>query len=314
MTSRILSMTSLALALAGCGGSGGSSGTSGGPVTRPEGSVIVSFTVDDSANQTYGAGGLRWTGDMKYVESSRVVTVDTTGNGPFPLLWDDGPWEEGGHEAAGEVAGDHRFGIAVFIAPPTRAKETDPVPSPLAFTYGVEDVKYAALPPAGFASGSIWPGTPGTFSVAFGDTADLTLPDLVIPAFGTTDLKLVLDTAGLAAGSWDTSRVFATGSAWPWADVRLLDDGLLGDDAAGDGKYTFLLSEYVGAGHPFAHTGLLASGTAVDFAFVLRAQDYRDGGGVGLTAGVTAFTRTAGGAFTPATVTVVGTETRVVAP
>jgi len=265
--------------------------------------------VDDTANLVYGEGDLRWTGTLKYVESTRVVTFDSTGNGPFPLLWDDGPWEDGGHEPAGAVAGDHRFGITVFVAPPALTATSE-----LVFGHGVEDASYAAFPPDGFGSGHLWTGPEDEFVIGPGATEDLVLADLVLPAFGTTDLKLVLDTAGLAPGSWDTSRVYAIGSAWPWSSVRLLDDGLLGDDAAGDGKYTLVLSEYVGASHPFAHSGLPGSGAAVDFGFVLREDDYRDGGAVGLTAGVSAFTRAAGGALVPATVTVVGMETQVIVP
>lgn len=307
----LLYLAAFAVALAACKGDSndGDGGGDSGPVTRPAGSVAVSFTVDDTINQVYSDGDLAWTGTFKYFESTRVLQLDASANGPYPFLRDDGPWTEGGHEPEGEVAGDHRHGVTVFIAPP------DAVSATLDFEYRLADATYAALPPEGFGTGDVWPGANGEFSVSgVGTALDLTLPDFAFGAFGTTDVRLVLDLAALAPGTWDTSRIFVRSALFPWTDVRLSDEGLLGDDAAGDGKLTFVLSEMVGPGNPFDHTGLPVSGTAVDFHFRLGEAPYRDGGGAALTAGVTAFTKAAGGAFEAATVTVEGGELRVVVP
>jgi hypothetical protein len=149
---------------------------------------------------------------------------------------------------------------------------------------------------------------------------------MTIPAFGTTDLKLVLDKNMLIArpaladggtASWDTSKVQVKGSGWSWANVELKDDGMNGDETAADGKYTFVLSNVVGAGKQFPHSGLGNSGDKFEFIFVFGPGDgveYKDTAGKGATGGVTGFLKPSGGSFASAAVTVSGNNTVVTVP
>ena len=54
------------------------------------------------------AAGLAWKGSMVYDATTRVATIDGSWTGPFPMLYDDGPWNQGGHEPAGATAGGAR--------------------------------------------------------------------------------------------------------------------------------------------------------------------------------------------------------------
>ena len=77
-----------------------------------ENTVKLVFAVDDSANQTYTDGQMRWTGSFAWDETSNFIAFASSWlptDGPYPALYDDGPISEGGHEAEGAVAGDTDF-------------------------------------------------------------------------------------------------------------------------------------------------------------------------------------------------------------
>jgi hypothetical protein len=251
---------------------------------------------------------------MKYDSTTRIATKDGSWGGPFAKLYDDGPWTTGGHEPVGNVAGDHKWGIAVFITPPATGSDT--------YEYGLIDSSQG--------NGWLWRGANGTFMVAAGATADLTAAGIAMTAFGTTDFKLVVDKAALLAQTladggttsadggvlgWDTSKVRVKGSGWGWNNVELFDDGTHGDATSGDGKYTFELSQYAGAGKMFPKTGLGSSGDKFEFVWVFGPGDgveYKDQGGTCPTAGLTAFTKASGGSYASATITVLANKNTAV--
>ncbi len=333
-TLRFLGCALAAVAMAACSSS---SNNSNNPppyngFVKPAGTIAVSFTVDDTANKVYASSDLKWKGSMLYDATTRKVTVDANwtgvapGGGPLsgwaPLM-DDGPWTASTtqHEPDGSVAGDHKFGVTVFVTPPATGSQT--------YEYGLIDTAYETQ----YGNGWIWPPGPnGQFVVNAGQTTDITAPGLVIPAFGTIDMKLTIDTNALdAAFTWDKSIVQVKGSAWAWGLVTLHDDGLNGDAVAGDGIYTAILSNYAGAGKQFPHTGLLKSGNTPEFIFTFNGRtsgtpdndccvagpptcnanpptppcEYKVAGQAA-TAGVAGFTKPVSGTFAPATVGIAG--------
>ncbi len=296
----ILGAALVAMALAACGGGGGGGTTTTPGFPQPAGTVAVNFTVDDTANKVFTAGQLEWKGAMVYNSTTRKITgPDATWGGPWAPLYDDGPWnvDPPGHEPAGSVAGDHKWGVTVFATPPATASFT--------IEYGLNDALYQT----NYGNGWIWPpGDNGSFVVNAGATAAINAPGLVLPAFGTTDLQLTLDTNNLGPGTWDPSVVKVKGSAWAWGNITLADDGTKGDATAGDGIYTLELSQYVGVGKPFSHTGLLKSGDKPEFIWVLGTGigvEYKTPGNVAELTGVAAGTKAAGaGSFTPQTVAI----------
>jgi hypothetical protein len=244
--------------------------------------------VDDTANMVYQAGDLQWEGSFVYDSATRMVTLDNTWGNPLVPLYDDGPWTAGGHEPAGAVAGDHKWGVTVFVAPDV---------SPLNFQYGFVD--HSA------ADAWLWAGSNGTFSVAPGATTAITATGQTLPLFGTTDMKLVLDTTALGAGSWNLATVKVKGSPWYWGLITLVDNGTNGDATPGDGIYTFVQSYYVGASNLYPHSGLLNSGDNPEFVFVLNGAEYKDPLGDAYSTGVTAFVKASGAiSWTPVGVTV----------
>jgi hypothetical protein len=286
----------------GTGATGGGTGATGGGAAgfqKPAGTIGISFSVDDTANKVFAQGDLEWKGSMKYDSATRKVTLDSNWGGPYAKLWDDGPWNAGGHEGPTATANDKKWGTTIFYTPPATGTET--------IEYGLIDTT--------LANGWIWRGMNGKVEVASGATADINATGQVMPAFGTTDLKLVVDKNALlgltladgGAGTWDTSKVAVKGSAWGWTNVTLLDDGLLGDATAGDGKYTFVMSNVVGAGKQFPHFGLPGAGDKPEFIFVFGQGDgieYKDASGTAATTGVAAQTKAAGAGFVPATVSI----------
>jgi hypothetical protein len=310
-TMKILSAAALmSLALGACGPSPGNTepGTDAGPVdsgvdlgpgfTQPSGTVAVNFTVDDTANKLFQAGELEWKGSMIYDPATRMVTKDDTWGGPYAPLFDDGPWNVGhtggGHEPIGSTPNDHKWGVTVFVTPPATASTQ--------FGYGLIDAVYQTT----FGDGWIWPPPDGSFTVNAGATTPITAEGTTIPLHGTTDFQLILEKANLDPGStWDTSKVEIKGSAWAWGLIELKDDGTKGDAAAGDDKFTFRLSEYVGAGKPFKHSGLLKSGNKPEWNFVLNGVEYKAGDGTALDDGIIAGTKATGATtFTTQTVLV----------
>lgn len=130
----------------------------------------VNFRVDDTARKTFVvATGLAWKGTFRFDASSRIMTFDGSWNGPYPLLYDDGSWTDGGHEPQGSTPHDNMWGVTVWVSnAATRS-----------FEYGAV-VGYA--PPN---SGTwIWnspSGLNGVFTVSAGATVAVDAPGLVIP-------------------------------------------------------------------------------------------------------------------------------------
>ncbi|MBK9517579.1 MAG: hypothetical protein IPO09_09540 [Anaeromyxobacter sp.] len=291
------SLAGLLLAVAACSEAGQPAGV------KPTGYAAVSIAVDDTANRVFAGAELAWKGSFVYDPTTRIAVKDSVWPGPYPALFDDGPWTEGGHEGAGAVAGDHVLGATIFVKAPATPEE---VASFLGyFEYGLIDVAYERpIPEGGFGNGWLWAGPLGSFSIALLSTRDVTARGMTLPAFGATDLRLTLDLSRLDPGDWDTSAVWIKSDAWSWGLVQLLDDGRKGDAAAGDGIFTFVLSEHAGAGRPLLHTGLLRSGQAPEFVWKLGGGldtltgEYKSSEGVALSGGATAATRPPGGSWT----------------
>jgi len=276
---KILSAVLLAGLLAACGDDDG--GTAG--FQQPAGTVAVGFTVDDTANKLWKSQELEWKGNVKFDSTTRIGTFDATWGGPWAKLWDDGPYTAGGHEPANAVAGDHKLGVVVFIAPPATGSQI--------YEYGLRD----ATNPDPVMGGWVWVGSNGTFTLAAAETAAKSAPGLTFPTHGTIDMQLTINLASLGAGTWDTSRVAVKGSAWGWSEVTLLDNGQKGDAAAGDGIFTYQLSQNLDQTKP-PYPGLLKTGDKPEFIFVLGpttgSKEYKDAGGIAYTTGVTAGTKT----------------------
>jgi len=273
---KILSLTVFAVAAAACGSSTDSTPTPPpAGFTQPPGTVAVSFSVNDTANKVFGPGQLAWKGSMLYDATTRKVTADATWGGPFAPLYDDGPWTAGGHEGAGSVAGDNIWGVTVFVTPPATGSTT--------FEYGLINTLYET----NFGNGWIWTGSNGSFAVAAGAVAPITAPGTSLPAFGTTDVQVLINTANLDPSStWDTSVVKVKGSAWAWAEQTMVNNGT--------GVFSFALSSVVGAGKPLSLSGLAKSGDKPEFIFVFNGKEYKLADGTAATSGVTAGTRLAG--------------------
>jgi hypothetical protein len=278
---------------------------------QPAGTVPVDFKVDDSVNKLYKDAELDWKGSFgKPDGGARVVTFDSSWQGGgtaavYPKLYDDGPWNKGGHEPIGATAGDHILGVTIFVAPPATGK--------LDFGYGLQDAVYnqtwTTIAGAGETpDGWMWPGgtANGAFSVL--STSPTTTPvnagNFTVRAGGDRDIKFVIDSNALATGTWDKSKIQLKSNAWYWGTVTLVDDGTkYGDDTASDGKYTFVLSTVVPT--PFVHNSLLHQNDKIEFIFQFKGVEYKDSGGSANTAGVTVYTRTGtSGTFAPTTVTV----------
>jgi len=259
---------------------------------QPAGTVVVNFTVDDTANKVFTAGQLKWKGSMIYDPTTNMVTYDGTWSGgttkyEWAVLYDDGPWTAGGHEPDGAKAGDNKWGVAVFATPPVTGGDT--------YEYGLIDMVYET----DFGNGWIWTGPNGQFLVSAGATAAINAPGITLPAFGTVDMKLVIDSNNLAAGTWNTTKVTVKGSATAWSEVTLTNDG--------SGKFPFLLSSVVGAGKTFIHSGLLKTGDKPEFIFVFNGVEYKTSGTANTT-GVTAFTGPSGAPTTSAPILVNATN------
>ena len=136
------------------------------PFAGPQtGTVIVNFSVDDTTSKTYGIGALFWKGSMMYDSRARVATLDPTWSGPFAPLYDDGPWDHGGHEPLGAVAGDHIWGVAVLVPVPSSAR------GPITYEYGLQT-----------QTGTwIWPGANGSFTVAPGVSGTINATGISLP-------------------------------------------------------------------------------------------------------------------------------------
>jgi hypothetical protein len=287
---------SMATAFGGCSSDSGTTTPDAAPTggfTQPAGTVAVNFSVDDSANKVYAQGDLVWKGNMLFDATTRKITVDATGwdMKMWAALYDDGPWDQGtpaGHEPKGSTAGDHKWGVTVFITPPATGTTNA--------EYGLIDNTYEDA----FGNGWIWLGMNGTFTVAAGATAPINAAGLTIPKFGTTDLQLTIDLTAVDAGMFDTSAVGIKGSGWAWGVQTL---------TIANNKAVFTLSSVIGAGKPFSHTGLFNAGDKPEFNFVFGTgatpKEYKDGDGNALMTGVTAAIKKATDtAFSPVDVVV----------
>lgn len=239
--------------------------------TKPLCTIEVSFSIDDSANRVYGAtDGLAWKGSLDFDSSSRILTRDPSwggGTGPYPLLYDDGPWTAGGHEARTATASDNIWSVATFFVPGEEATD---------FEYGA-----VRLWEPGEQGEWIWSGSNGTFSVPGNATEDVAAPGLVLPAFGSIDLRLTINTSSLAAefADFDVTRgVRVKSSGWGWSLVDCGDLGQNGDLASGDGIFTFVMRENIGRGNALPYSGLFASGARAEFVFELGGVEYKVGG------------------------------------
>jgi hypothetical protein len=291
MKRSVLSLAVLAT-LAACG----SDSTKKNGFPQPANTVALSFSIDDTAAKTYTtsgsttdpqAGTLQWKGSFTYDYTTRMMTFAADwagGNGPYAQLYDDGPWDEGGHEPLGSVAADHKWGVTAFMTVPTTA---------IQLGYGAMD-----------EFGWIWPNGGNTLDVPANSSAPLTATGMSIAApTGTVDLKLALDTSQLAAGTTYTAgdpvKVKGTFGSWGYAPMT-----------ASGTTNTMTLSDNVGAGKTFPHVGLLKSGDQVQFVFGLGPGtpiEYKCSGKQ-CYVGATAQYKAAGGSWTSLTITACGTD------
>lgn len=285
-----------------CPGPGPGPGNNGFP--QPAGTVAVNFSVDDTANHRYTQGDLQWKGSFQYDSNSRILTHDSSWTGPYPTLYDDGPWTDGGHEPANATAGDHKWGVTVFV-------DTD---AGQAYEYGLNDAN--ACDGGSLVvgcNGWAWVGSNGSFNVTAGSQTPITAAGRAIPAFGTTDLEITLNTQALqhlpdGGFPWDAGVVSVKGSAWNWSELKLYDDGTHGDSTAHDGVYTFDLAAWAGAGNVFPHSGLANSGDHAEFTWVLSGVEYKIGGTCA-DGGVAGGTKASGASsFTPAPIQISSTD------
>ena len=242
--------------------------------------VWLTFSVDDSANQTFSDGDILWTGSFSWDEATNTITYATSWlptDGPFVALYDDGP-QPTGHEKAGATAGDHVFTNQVkFVA----TKDTQ-------FEYGALNE----------FNNWMWVGANGLFTILQGQGGVVDVPGMKLKKFGAVDAKVTIDLKALNAAyaSWNANdyKFFVKGTLNQWTPVQLLDDGQKGDAAAGDGVLTFVLKQNLGK-----HDGPLNPGDEVQFTFVatqgdqdpIDGQEYKQAGN-GLPDGVAAWTAT----------------------
>jgi hypothetical protein len=239
--------------------------------TRPDGYAAIRFVVDDTANQTYENAQMEWNGSFIWDSETGIIEFSASWlptDGPFPPLYDDGPYTEGGHEGTDAVAGDHVFEVEVFFDAPDD--------SGTVFEYGlINELDHW-----------IWEGPNGTVTVPAGETGTVVAPGMAFERFGDIDMRVTLDTASLNSEfTFDpaSDTISIKGSIISWKPVQLLDNGERGDAAQDDGIFTFTLSESLGE-----HDGLLALEREAQFVFVVSGVEYKLAGDA-LTDGVAAF-------------------------
>ena len=273
----VLGAAAALVALAACGSDSNKKPEVQG-FPQPANTVALNFSIDDSG-QTYTSGQLRWKGSFSYDATTRMFTPGTSWcEGTDCIeLFDDGPYTAGGHEPPGSVAGDHKWGITAFMTVP-QAETT---------------IDYGAINEDGW----IWVGDNGQIIVPAGQTAPMTATGMAIPGFGTTDLRITLDTTQLASDATYTAgdTVTIKGSFGAWKEVPMTGSG---------STFTFVLGDNVGPGKAFVHSGLLKSGDIVEWVIVLHGSEYKSAsdGGDAAVEGVTAELKPAGGAWTVQTI------------
>ncbi len=260
---------------------------------QPAGTARITFFVDDRENQTFEDGDMTWTGSWAWNDEDNTILFSAAWgptDGPYPLLYDDGPVRDGGHEMEGAEAGDHIFSTEVYFKAEEAAE----------FSYGV-------LNELGFW---MWEGPNGLIEIPAGSTETYVADGLNLKAFGEIDLKLTVDIGKVNPSfsfveEWDEVNVYVKGSTNMWTPLQILDAGPdinKGDDVAGDGIYTFVQGKNLGK-----HTGLLFDGQHAQFTLVFGkpeedvaiAAEYKiltEGVQKGATEGVTAWLSCDGGA------------------
>lgn len=223
---------------------------------KPDGYASVTFYVDDSENQTYKDGQMKWNGSFVWDEKTNIAVYASSWlptDGPFPPLYDDGPISAGGHEMEGAAKGDHIFSTEIYIKP-------DPERD-IIFEYGlINEWNYW-----------IWEGPNGQFTVAKGSDARIDAQGLKFHKFGEIDSIITIDMNAIHPdfkGGAKIENVFIKGSMNSWTPVQILDDGQNGDEKSGDGVYTYLHSKHLGV-----HDGLLYLDQHVQFVFVFNSED-----------------------------------------
>ena len=326
MKNLAFTLSALALtALVGCGGSDKPPVTppDAGPVgfPKPAGTVAVNFKADDSQNKIYAQGDLQWKGAMKYDPTARMISKDASWGGPFAKLYDDGPWDQGGHEPSGSVAGDKKWGITIFVTPPATGSDT--------YSYGLEDSNACTTDPAiSSCNGWSWLGDNGSFAVAAGATAEVNATGRSFAKFGTTDLQYKatksallslcqLTTPATCAADADCGpndpNQFCNGASTPKKCALKQSTGCTTSGAAcptsqscvapdtskvtvkssawgwsevkiaddGAGNFVYTQSAFTGATKPLPHSGLLNTGDKPEFVWVFNGNEYRDRGATG---------------------------------
>ncbi len=237
-------------------GPDGSTGDGGaGDIGGATGPAILTFEVDDSANQTFADGEIVWTGSFAWDSKTNTVVYATSWlptDGPYPALYDDGPISKGGHEREGATKGDHVFSTQVLYA-----ATADTI------------IEYGALNELG---NWMWIGPNGQVPIAKGKTGIVAFAGMKIAKHGAIDLKVALDTTKLNAklAKWNLKdhAFYVKGSMNMWTPIQLLDDGLKGDDKAGDAVLTYQHKLNLGK-----HDGGLNGGDEAQFIFVTTQGD-----------------------------------------
>lgn len=226
---------------------------------QPPGTAKITFFVDDRANRTFADGDMVWTGSFAWNEADNTIRFATSwgpNDGPYPLLYDDGPVSQGGHEMEGAVAFDGIFSTEVYF----KAEEDT-------------DFEYGVLNELGFW---MWEGPNGRFTVKKGSTETVNAQGLVLAKFGDIDMKLTVDLSMLNpqfsyVDEWESVNVYVKGSMSMWAPVQILDagpDGGKGDEVAGDRVFTYVQSLNLGK-----HTGLLYEGQHAQFTLMFSSGE-----------------------------------------
>ncbi len=231
---------------------------------KPAGYASVTFFVDDTANRTYTASELVWMGSFIYDPETNIATFDPNWApevASYPVLYDDGPISGGGHEMPGATASDHIFSTEIYLLADDKRD--------MVYQYGLVNSE----------GRWIWSGQVGSFVVPAGSTERIDADGFFIPAFGSYDLMLTLDTSQLNPTAWPfdpfTGRIEVGGSMISWALKQVFDDGNMeihGDQVADDGVYTFIQSLNLGP-----HDGLLSAGQRVNFNFYIDSVPYVTG-------------------------------------
>jgi len=231
-----------------------------------DGHAAVDFRIDDSASGILGASAiLYWQGAFGHDPVRRTLNADSAWKAPFPQLYDDGPWDDGGHEPLGATAGDGIWGYTGFF---DLSSLPGGDPTTLAFGAVRDD-------PDGPWIWNRANDAEGSFTVGPDDeNATVDAGGLVMPAFGDRDLRVTVDAATVASldvdgngspdfAGWDPADGMRIKSPWwDWIEVPLVAN-------ADNSQFSVELSTI--AKDASLRTGLLPTDQA--FWFVLALAD-----------------------------------------